>query len=227
MATGEPTDTPTEVMIMSQTLTLAQWFSPAFPIGAFSYSHGLEQAIEAGAVVDAASLRNWASDALEHGSGRADALFLAAAFHAKDAAAVVQIDALCRAFAPSRERLFETQQQGDAFCRILSDVWGTPLNGLCYPVAAGRAARLCDLPLQETSAVFLHAFVANLSAVGQRLVPVGQTDGQTMIHALAPLCHDIAGQTASGDLSALTATAFLADIASMRHETQYSRIFRT
>lgn len=208
-------------------LTLAQWFSPAFPVGAFSYSHGLEWAVEAGDVRDGDSLQNWVETVLRHGSGRTDALFLAAAHNAEDAVAVLDVDAACRAFAPAKERLRETTLQGEAFCRTLSEVWGLDLTNLTYPVAAGRAARLCGLPRQLTAQVYLQAFAANLVAAGQRLAPIGQTEGQAITRALASLCTRIAEETAAGDLTQLSGTAFLADIAAMKHETQYSRIFRT
>ncbi len=208
-------------------LTLAQWFSPAFPVGAFSYSHGLEQAIEAGDVRGRAELESWIRDVLEDGSGRADALFMAAAFSADGAAALDRIERTCRAFAPARERLAETTLQGAAFCRAVSDVWGISIDKLCYPVAAGRAARLLSLPPVLTCAMYLHAFAGNLVSVGMRLIPLGQTDGHALIDALATPCRRIAADTAHGDLSELTGTAFLSDIAAMRHETRYSRTFRT
>lgn len=208
-------------------LTLAQWFSPAYPVGAFSYSHGLEQAIEAGYVTDADSLNGWISDVVMHGAGQSDGLFVAAAYLASDAVKRGEIDAMCRALTASRERLLETEAQGDAFCRATAAVWDVPLKALTFPVAVGTAARLQDLPLVLTSSMYLHAFASNLVTAGMRLVPLGQTEGHVLIRALAPLCQRIAEDTAHGDLDALTNTAFAADIAAMHHETQYSRIFRT
>lgn len=209
---------------MNTDLTLAQWFSPAYPVGAFAYSHGLESAIETGRVHDAASLRDWIETVLTTGSGRNDALLLAAGYHADDPRG---IDAIARAFAASAERLQETVLQGQAFAKITADVWAMDVPDLCYPVAAGHAARVCGLPLHATSAYFLHAFVSTLCSVGIRLIPLGQTDGHRIIQALAPLCSQIAEDTAHGDLDHLSATAFLADIDAMQHETQHSRIFRT
>ncbi len=210
----------------SSFLTLSQWFSPAFPVGAFAYSHGLEAAIEAGKFHDAASLRDWIEDILRHGSGRSDALLLAAA-HRAEACGLAEIDETARAFAPSRERLMETDLQGAAFCRIIRDAWGLDIAGLTYPVAIGRAAGLLGLPLPLAGSLYLQAFAGNLVAVGQRLVPIGQTEAQTIIRALAGLCLEMARDTAEGRLDTLTSSAFAADIASMKHETQYSRIFRT
>lgn len=214
-------------MLTEPVLTLAQWFSPAFPVGSFSYSHGLEWAVEAGDVHDRDSLQVWIEDVLRFGTGRSDGLFLAASYGAANAEEIAEIDATCRAFASSKERLRETELQGAAFCQITAAVWDHQSVDLTYPVAAGRAAWLCDLPLDLTSSMYLHAFAANLVAAGQRLVRIGQSDAQAIIKALTPLCTQIASDTQSGDLTKLFSTTFLADIASMKHETQYSRMFRT
>jgi len=222
MATGGRMAMNTEAAV----LTLAQWFSPAFPVGAFHFSGGLEWAIEAGLVGDADSLRDWIADVLRDGSGKADASFLAAAFVA-DEAQLSEIDATARAFAPSAERLFETVETGRAFGLAVAAVHGLELPELTYPVAVGRAARLMELPEALTAQMYLHATVANLAAVGMRLIPLGQTEGQRIIAGLLPLAREVAEATAEGDLDRLGTCAFMADVASMRHETQYSRIFRT
>lgn len=208
-------------------LTLAQWFSPTYPVGSFAYSHGLEWSIQAGEVRDGESLRIWLTDILRHGSGRSDARFLAAAFQAENDAELWQIDKTCRAFAPSMERLKETDLQGAAFCRATSAIWCVDLDGLAYPVAVGRAAQLCDLPMGLSAQMYLHAFTSNLVSAGQRLMALGQTEAQALIRGLTPLCGEIAVTSLAGDLGSLTSTSFLADIASMKHESQYSRIFRT
>ncbi|MEZ5751994.1 MAG: urease accessory UreF family protein [Paracoccaceae bacterium] len=207
-------------------LTLTQWLSPAYPVGAFAYSHGLEGAVAAGWVRDAEVLEGWLRDVLDHGAGRNDALFLAAAYHA-DIAALAEIDTLARALAPSRERLLETDALGAAFGTITGALWGDGVQGLTFPVALGHAAAREGIALDLTTTLYLQAFASNLIAAGQRLLPLGQTKAQHILRALAPLFTTIAADTSGGDLAALSSTAFLADIASMRHETQYSRIFRT
>jgi len=210
-------------------LTLAQWFSPAFPVGAFAYSHGLEQAIADGDVTDPQSLSAWVEDVLHFGAGRNDALFLAAAFHAsenaKEAATLLSIDAQARAFTSSKERLMETDQLGAAFGRIATSLSGDDISGLSYPVALGKAAQQAGLPLKLTTSMYLQAYISNLVAVGQRLIPIGQTDGQTIIQNLTPLCQEIASM--GGTLDDVSSTAFASDIAAMRHETLNSRVFRT
>ena len=201
-------------------LTLSQWLSPAYPVGAFAYSHGLERLVEGGLT----DLRPWLEDVLAYGSGASDALFLAAAYHA---GSPDDADAMCRAFAASKERLMELELQGAAFCEVTGTAFGLSLGTLTYPVAIGRAAAMKGIPLPLTLRLYLQAFASNLVAAGQRLMPLGQSEAQGMIADLAPLIMRIAREAESGDLSSLSGTAFLADIAAMQHETQASRIFRT
>lgn len=223
MDMAAPTPMPTDTQI----LTLNQWLSPAYPVGSFAYSHGLEAAVDKGWLRDASSLMEWLEDVLNYGAGFCDALFIAAAYRAGCVDKLTEIDATARAFAPSKERLFESTQQGEAFCAVTAAISGAELHGLTYPVALGRAAALQDLPLHLTIKMFLLAFVSNLVAASQRLMPVGQTEGQQILRALTPTCEQVAEQAETGNLSMLSSTSFLIDIASMQHETQYSRIFRT
>ncbi|GAB4538845.1 MAG: urease accessory UreF family protein [Ruegeria sp.] len=208
-------------------LTLTQWLSPAFPVGAFAYSHGLERLVQSGAVHDAASLRDWLHDVLKHGAGWSDALFLTAAWRAKSELAVAELDDMARAFAGPFERRFEAAQQGAAFCGVTAAVWGIELTELTYPVAIGCAARHAGLPVEPTARLYLHAFISNLVSAAQRLMPLGQTAAQRVVRDMAPLCAHRAHAAVEADLSALSGTAFLAEIAAMQHETQQPRIFRT
>ena len=209
---------------MSHALTLMQWLSPAFPVGAFAYSHGLEQAIADGTVQDATTLQTWLAALLSHGSGYADAVLLSAAYQADD---ITSVDASARAFAAGAERLKETDLQGTAFCDTARAVWGLDLQGLTYPVAVGAAARAMGIPLAETLPLYLHAFASNLVSVAQRAMPLGQTDGQAVLAALAHIIADAAATAENTPLDHLTSTSFAADIAAMRHETLQPRIFRT
>ena len=205
-------------------LALAQWFSPAYPVGAFAYSHGLEWSVESRGVTDADTLRDWVVTALRYGAGAADALFLAAAFRADDPA---DTDATARAFAASSERLAESVLLGEAFCRATRGIWDRPIPALTYPVAVGYAAGREQLPLDLTLRMYLQAFASNLVTAGLRLIPLGQTEGHRLIRALAPDFGELAEQAMGGSLDDLTSTTFLSDIASMKHEMQYSRSFRT
>ncbi len=208
-------------------LTLAQWLSPAYPVGAFSYSHGLEWAVEVGEIHDGPSFQAWLEQILIHGAGRTDAILLAEAWRAPDDQSCHDIDDLARALAPSRERALETEQQGQSFARVTADVWSLPLPAYTYPVAVGWAARMLNLPLPETVLLYTHAFAANLTSASIRLVPLGQTEGQTILAALAPLCADLAADVQTLTVEDLGSACMMADVASMKHETQYSRLFQS
>ncbi|MBE1283288.1 MAG: urease accessory protein UreF [Rhodobacteraceae bacterium] len=208
-------------------LTLTQWLSPAYPVGGFAYSHGLEAAIDAGAVTGSQDTEAWISDALEHGSGWNDALFLVSAYNALDQDDLIAIDAKARAICASSERKMETELLGQAFGTITGDVWDLDIRKYAYPVSVGHAAHLQGLPVLLTTKMYLQAFASSLVACATRLVPLGQTDSQRLIRDLTPLCAQIAEKAQMAGLEELSSTAFLTDIASMKHETQYSRIFRT
>ncbi len=223
MATAGPMATPTDADI----LTLTQWLSPAYPVGGFAYSHGLEAAIDRGTVANSQDTEAWISDVLEHGSGWNDALFVVAAFKALDKDELINVDVTARAFCATSERLMETELLGQAFGNVTKGVWELDLGQFTYPVSIGRAAKLQNLPLLLTTKMFLQAFATNLVACATRLVPLGQTDAQRLIRQLTPLCAQIAENAEKASLDELSSTAFLGDIAAMKHETQYSRIFRT
>jgi len=208
-------------------LTLAQWLSPAYPVGSFAYSHGLEAAVASGWVSDGASLEAWLAEALETGAGTNAALWIAAAWRAEGEDAVSEVDATARAFAASKERLVETDQQGRAFAAVTAAVWGGAFAGLTYPVALGVAASRAELPLDLTQQMYLHAFLSNLVAAGQRLLPVGQAEAQAMLFRLTQRVPAVAAVAQPGSLDSLSATAFLTDIAAMHHEILPTRIFRT
>ncbi|SMP18177.1 urease accessory protein UreF [Shimia sagamensis] len=208
-------------------LTLAQWLSPAFPVGAFTYSHGLEALVDMGTVHDTASFSAWLTDTIQHGAGQNDGVLLAHAYNAENVDALTKIDNLARALALSAERLLETDQQGAAFARTAAAIHDLDLTALTYPVAVGRAARLQNLPLRDTARLFLHAFAANLTSAAARLVPLGQTQAQATLAAVTPLCQEMADRALTLSLDDIAASTFVSDIASMRHETQYSRLFRS
>ena len=134
---------------------------------------------------------------------------------------------LAEALAPSSERLLETTAQGDAFAAVTSAAYGPAQPAAPYPIAIGRAAAAHDIPLEDAAALYLHAFAANLVSAGVRLIPLGQTDGQRVLAHLAPLCRKTATEALSSDLDSIGGCALSADIASMRHETQTVRLFRS
>ncbi|MEH6646658.1 urease accessory protein UreF [Sulfitobacter sp.] len=208
-------------------LILSQWFSPAYPLGSFAYSHGLEVAIQEGGISTAAQLELWLGDLLHHGTGHTDAIFVHVAHSCDDLARVEVLDAQARAFSPSAERLFESAQQGSAFARTTRDIWGVDLPDLLHPVSVGYAARLLDLPAGLTATLYLQAFVANLVSCAVRLVPLGQTEGQAVLRRLSLLCPQISAEASDEGMEGLLSATFASDIAAMRHETLNHRIFRT
>lgn len=217
MDMGAPTAMPTDLS-PKQLMTLTQWLSPAFPVGAFSYSHGLEFALQ-----DGIDLESWLEDVLRHGAGWNDAILLRAAYSGQ----VDDADSLGRAMSPSAERLQETTLQGEAFCRTLRGAFQLEIEGLIYPVALGVAAAHREMPVAPVVTVYLHAFASNLVACAQRLSALGQTDAQAMIDRLGAVCAEAAAASEDCDLDDLGGSAWGADVASMQHETMGTRIFQT
>lgn len=216
---------------------LMTWLSPGYPVGAFSYSHGLEHAVEAGSVTDAAALRAWLADLLRWGSGRNDAvLFRHAHAAAARGSALAEVAALAAAFAASSERHLETTAQGRAFVEATADAWPCAAldrlikawdGPLAYPVVVAVAAAGHDLPLEPSLHAYLHAFASNLVSAGLRLIPLGQRDGQRVIAALEPAIAQTAAAALEASLDDLGGAAVLAELAAMKHETQYTRLFRS
>jgi urease accessory protein len=277
-------------------LRLQSWLSPAFPIGAFSYSHGLEWAVEEGSVRDRAALVDWLDADLRHGAGRLDGVLFAAAWRVVrgeapspdrlTASALAQVESLYgepQAFAFGRgqesvadsqtssspalaatgkrasadlaqllalaayaaalrgtaEFALESGQQGIAFLGTVRKAWPHPeLDAIAtalsdggaqpiLPVAAGLTCAVHEIPLDLALPLYLHSWVANLVNAALRLVPLGQTDGQIAVAALEGAVAETAAEALAADLSAIGSAAFMLDIASMRHETQYTRLFRS
>lgn len=217
-------------------LRLLAWLSPAFPTGGFAWSHGLEWAVEAADVRDTETLFQWTDAILTHGSGRSDAILLRHAHRAAvaDPMQLAAIAELAVAIQPARERLAETIGQGTAFA-IAATAWdggalrtlAEQLGGLPYPVAVGALAGGMSVPEDATALAFLHGFAANLISAAVRLVPLGQSAGLAVQARLEPILLRIAADTRNATLDALGGAVFRADIGAMRHETQYTRLFRS
>ena len=218
---------------------LMAWLSPSYPVGAFSYSSGIEWAVEAGDIRDAESLRRWLTIVVGEGSGFCDATFFVHAYRSLAEAnddALRAVAELAAAFAPSKERHLETTAQGAAFVEAtraawpcdaldrLNAVWSGPV---AYPVAVGVAAAGHGIQLEPALNAFLHAITANLISAGVRLVPLGQTDGQRILAALEPAVAVTAQRALGTPLEEVGSAAFRADLASLHHETQYTRLFRS
>jgi urease accessory protein len=210
-------------------MRLLTWLSPAFPTGAFAYSHGLEWAIETHEISDGETLREWLSDVIEHGSGRNDTILLRHAHRgANDPEALRDIAALALAAASCRERRDEALAQGRAFLRAASG-WGVPElpEDTPYAVAVGAMAGAHGIDEDATAAAHLQTFASNLISAAVRLVPLGQTTGLHTLAALEPVILGTAAATRAATLDDLGGCAFRSDLAAMRHETQYTRLFRS
>ncbi|MCW5696302.1 MAG: urease accessory protein UreF [Bauldia sp.] len=228
---------PPPVSTVPHSVLLSTWLSPGFPVGAFSYSHGLETAIASGEVTTADQLADWIAFLVERGSGWCDALLLAQAWRAAVADDMVRLlDAaeLARAMAVSGERQLETTALGDAFLKAAAAGWPSATTerlagtaGVAYPVAVGATAAAHGVPLAATLAAYLNAFAANLVSVAVRLVPLGQSAGLAVLARLQPLGAAIALLAEAAPLDALGNAAIRSDIAAMRHEVLYSRVFRS
>lgn len=208
-----------------QLLLLLTWMSPAFPTGAFAYSHGLEWAIETGLVGNADEVRGWIGDLLARGSGWSDAVLFSRCWE-EDAAG---LNALALGLATSRERHLETTALGRAF-RIAAGVFAAPVlldEEIAYPVAAGSACAAMGIDKRHALLACLQGFAASLTSVAVRLVPIGQTAGLEVLRDLAPLISATGARAAHASLDDLGAITIAADIAAMNHETQASRVFRT
>lgn len=234
-----PPALPPSALTDSQLQRLLAWLSPAFPIGAYTYSHGLETAVEAGLVASADSLAEWLEVVLCHGSGRGDAIFLAQAWQAVmagDETGLSDLSERAMAFQPAAELRHETAQQGRAFLRAISKAWPCPalvrlearaLAALPYPIVVGVACAGHDIALRLGVTGYLHGFVANLVSAGVRLIPLGQSDGLAVLARLEPVVTTVTDTALERGLDDLTSAVPMVDWCSMRHETQYTRLFRS
>jgi urease accessory protein len=215
------------------------WLSPAYPIGAFSYSSGIEWAVEAGDISDAATLRRWLAVMIGDGGGLCDAVFFVHASKAiadGDDAMLRRVAELAAAFAPSKERHLETMAQGRAFLDTSRAAWPTLAlerllavwdGDVALPVAVAVVSAGHGIAVAPALHAYLHALTANLISTGVRLVPLGQTDGQRVLAALEPVVAATAQRALATALDDVGGAAFRADLASMHHETQYTRLFRS
>jgi urease accessory protein len=215
------------------------WLSPAYPVGAFSYSGGIEWAVEAGDITNAETLKEWLSVTLRHGAAFCDAVFFVHGHKAacsEESKALHAVAELADAFASSKERHLETTAQGRAFVEAtraawpcdaierLLDVWDGPI---AYPVAVAVASAGHGVVLESALRAYVQALAANMISAGVRLIPLGQTDGLRVLAALEPVIEDTAARALQMLLDEVGSAAFRADIASMKHETQYTRLFRS
>ena len=219
---------------------LLTWLSPGFPVGAYSYSHALEAAIEAGLVVDAPTLATWIEGIVGFGAAASDAVFVAATWRAVTAgnrAGFASAAELAAAMRGSAELALESGAQGAAFAGVVATTWSLPVRAwldalprdqaVVYPVAVGLAAALAGFPLAASLTGYLQAFAANLVSAGVRLVPLGQSDGQRVLARIEPAVACTAAAALTRAIEDIGTATPVVDRLSMRHETQYTRLFRS
>lgn len=221
---------------------LMTWLSPSFPVGGYSYSHGIEFAIEDGLITDRISLTRWVEAIIRHGAGRNDAILFRSAWQAvadDDPVALAEVAEMADALRATPEMALESTAQGQAFLDTLTkawpdtnfQTWAQTLADLdrppAYAVAVGVAAAASSVPLGHALTAYLHATAANLISAGVRLVPLGQTDGQLAQAALEVPTQAATEQALRRPLDDFGSATPMVDWTSMKHETQYTRLFRS
>lgn len=223
-------------------LRLQSWLSPAFPSGSYSYSHGLEWAVEAGYIDDRETLIDWLQADLRYGSARNEAIFFIEAWRSAtrdDLARLFEIAELAGAFRGTSEFALESSQQGLSCLSMLRSVWPDDLLERlserlseehvppAFAVVHGVASAKQGIPADLALSAFLQSYIANLVTAGVRLVPLGQTDGQRAISSLEQVVLAATDEATRAGVDDLGSAAFMVDVASMKHETQYTRLFRS
>lgn len=212
-------------------LRLLTLLSPVFPVGSFSYSHGLEQAVYEKLVKNREDMANWLEGLLLYGSVHNDAIFLAHSWTlVQNNESVSRVATLARALCSSKEREMETLNQGKAFIDAAIVLGWKNISGvdqLVYPVAVGMVASSMQIDLTLTLTAYLHAFVSNLVQAAIRLVPLGQKDGVKLMQQMEETLQKISKNSDALTLDHIGSATFMADIMAMRHEKLYSRIFRS
>ncbi len=234
--------TPAEQLDPAALYRLMAWLSPGFPVGGYTYSHGLEYAVEAGLVHDGLSLEGWIEAILRHGAGIVDAGLLGATWEAVrdgDNAALCDVAARACAWRATAETAAESLDQGRAFVNAVAAGWPDPRRdaalarlaaagiALAYCVAVGLAAACAGIPLGAVVRAYLQAFAASLVSAGVRLVPLGQSEGVRLTARLEAAVADSATLAQTGPLADLGTSAWMTEWTSMRHEDQYTRLFRS
>lgn len=219
------------------TYQLMTWLSPSFPVGAYAFSHALEQVVSDGRLDNAPAVQAWLEDLITTGSGHSDLVFVAAGWRAgagpeKLAAA----NELALAFCSSVELRLETTAQGRAFVDTVAETWPCaaasalqrmPGGDIAYPVAVGAIAADYGIDEMATLTAYAHAFIANLVSAAVRLVPLGQTDGQRITARLADSVSAAAAIAHATPVDAVSSNTLASEIASMQHENLYTRLFRS
>lgn len=218
---------------------LMSWMSPSYPVGAYTYSHGVEYAVEAGLISNVEDLVLWLKDIVQHGGARTDSIFLVETYRAvqnKDRPRILEIAELAYATRSTKELDLETTAQGRAFIEVTQKV--SPSQSLeflkrerkepiVYPVAVAAIAADREVKLEDALAAYFHGFISNVVSAAVRLIPLGQTDGQRAIIQLEEVAMVQIQEALFSALDDLGTATMMVDWCSSQHETQYTRLFRS
>jgi urease accessory protein len=223
------------IMITSTERPLArllQLASPALPVGAYSYSQGLESAIEAGVAHDRASAERWIGDVLNHSLASMEApvfLRLCTAWAAGDMAAARRWNELFLASRETAELRAETAQMGYSLAKLLPQLGAgeVALEEPSFPAAFAHAVVAWRIDSHDALVAYLWSWCENQVLAAVKAMPLGQTDGQRMLASLGDGLDELARRAARLDDDALGNFAPALALHSSRHERQYSRLFRS
>lgn len=223
----------------SALLTLLQLTSPALPVGAYSYSEGLESLIEGGWITTAGQLDRWLRESLATGSIAVEAAILRRAHRAWMAQDLNQLAYWNNWLSANRETMelqHQNWQMGRSLLKLLQDLYdradwaeiqtavGAECNlAIAFAIAAGLGS------IDENTAVlgYLHSWASNLVSAGVKLIPLGQTAGQRLVLNLSESIVATCDRSATIPDDRLFSCSWGLSLASMAHETQYSRLFRS
>lgn len=217
-------------------LHLMTWLSPAFPVGAFSYSHGIEYAVECGLVTDKNTLEQWISGIMQFGSGLSDAILFAETWRTvtkNDIEYLMYLNEYAFAFRATNELALESSQQGQSFVDMQMAYNSSTifqqlkLDSCSYPIAVAIAAAEQQIPLQEALVGYLHALASNLVSAGVRIIPLGQVAGLQVLSQINAEIPQIAERAINSSLADIGSSSPMVDWSSAQHENQYTRLFRS
>ena len=223
-------------------IKLHTWLSPNFPVGAYVYSHGIEFAVEEGLVTDADTLQNWIKGVLTYGTGCKDGILFSETWKAaseNNDVRLLELSEMARVFQPTAEMEIESHAQGNAFIDAICAAWpSNQLNrissylkqdnkNISYSVAVALVSAMHGIALGDALSAYLNAFSSNLVSAGVRLIPIGQTMGLKVLAGLADTILTVKEISLTSSPNNLGSATLVVDWTSARHETQYTRLFRS
>ena len=213
-------------------LKLLTWNNQAFPIGSYSFSSGLEYAVESNLITTGYELQSWLKNLLNFGSIQTDAILLVEAWKLmkkKKNRNLIELNNFAISLNQSYEKYIENYEQGKSFIKITSDAWNHKFQSknLTFPLAYASSAYQENIKLEDTLISYLHANLCNLLSAGIKLIPLGQTEGQRIQIKLNLYIEEEYKIILKKDMNDIGNCGWVNDIVSMQHENQFTRIFRT